>query len=60
MFWGRFTELEYLTLDKENLDTIQSLKLENTSDSDQTLAFHSYTIAADKEKEADGVAYINF
>ena len=57
---GRFTELEYLTLDKENLDTIQSLKLENTSDSDQTLAFHSYTIAADKEKKADRIAYIQF
>lgn len=57
---GRFTELEYLTLDKENLDTIQSLKLENTSDSDEKLAFHSYTIAADKEKKQTELPIFNF
>ena len=55
---GRFTELEKLTLDKNQLNSIQSLSLENSADTTQKLAFHSYTIKA--EQEDDGVAYIQF
>ena len=55
---GRFTELENLTLDKKQLNAIQSLSLENSADSAQKLAFHSYTIRADHED--NGVAYIQF
>lgn len=55
---GRFTELENLTLDKKQLNAIQSLNLENSADSAQKLAFHSYTIRADHEDS--GVAYIQF
>ena len=43
---GRFTELENLTLDKKNLDSVQSLSLKNTGESSQKLSFHSYTIKA--------------
>lgn len=55
---GRFTELENLTLDKKQLNAIQSLSLENSADSAQKLAFHSYMIRADHEDS--GVAYIQF
>ena len=54
---GRFTELEDLTLDKKHLDSVQSLELKSSSDSTQKLAFHSYTIQADKGKD---IAYIQF
>ena len=54
---GRFTELEDLTLDKKHLDSVQSLALKSSSDSTQKLAFHSYTIQADKGKD---IAYIQF
>lgn len=55
---GRFTELENLTLDKKQLNAIQSLSLENSADTTQKLAFHSYMIRADHEDS--GVAYIQF
>lgn len=54
---GRFTELENLTLDKKNLDSVQSLSLKNTGEASQKLSFHSYTI---KAENAENIAYIQF
>ncbi|MCQ4504360.1 hypothetical protein NON27_29745, partial [Vibrio parahaemolyticus] len=54
---GRFTELENLTLDKKNLDSVQALSLKNAGYSNQKLSFHSYTIKADKGGD---IAYIQF
>ena len=54
---GRFTELENLTLDKKNLDSVQALSLKNAGYSSQKLSFHSYTIKADKGGD---IAYIQF
>ncbi|MGX7204950.1 sensor histidine kinase [Enterococcus pingfangensis] len=54
---GRFTELENLTLDKKKLDSIETLNLENDSDTTQELSFHSYTIKTDQD---ENVAYIQF
>ena len=54
---GRFTELEYLTLDKEHLDSVQALSLKTSADLSQKLSFRSYTIEADNY---EGIAYIQF
>ena len=54
---GRFTELENLTLNKKLLDSVQALELKNTTDPNQKLSFHSYTIKADQD---DNIAYIQF
>lgn len=54
---GRFTELEYLTLDKEHLDSVQALSLKTSADLSQKLSFRSYTI---KAENYEGIAYIQF
>ncbi|MGP5431691.1 two-component system, OmpR family, sensor histidine kinase CiaH [Enterococcus malodoratus] len=54
---GRFTELEKLSLNTKQLDSIQALNLKNSSDSAQKLSFRSYTIKAEQN---DGIAYIQF
>lgn len=55
---GRFTELEYLTLDKEHLDSVQALSLKTSADLSQKLSFRSYTIKANTKDE--DIAYIQF
>ena len=52
---GRFTELQSLTLDTKNLDTVSEIKLDN-GESGGKLTFHSITMAADDL--ASDVAYI--
>ncbi|EOH76009.1 sensor histidine kinase [Enterococcus malodoratus] len=54
---GRFTELEKLSLNTKQLDSIQALNLKNSSDSAQKLSFRSYTIKAEQN---NGIAYIQF
>lgn len=54
---GRFTELEKLSLNTKQLDSVQALNLKNSSDSAQKLSFRSYTIKAEQN---DGIAYIQF
>ncbi|MDT2744166.1 sensor histidine kinase [Enterococcus asini] len=52
---GRFTELQSLTLDTKNLDTVSEIKLDN-GESGGKLTFHSITMVADDL--ASDVAYI--
>lgn len=51
---GRFTELEDLKLDKNHIDSIQTVNFKNSSDK---LSFRSYTI---ETPQIEGIAYIQF